>query len=42
MNKKILADAKKALKAILELYSEDTPQVQAQLRVIEYLTTKGN
>lgn len=43
MPEKVLRDAKKALKAILEFYSEDAPQVKAQKRVIEYLTiqTKG-
>lgn len=38
MSEKVLRDAKKALKAILEVYSEDTTQVKAQKRVIEYLT----
>jgi len=42
VNKKILASANKALKAILESYDEDSAPAQAQLRVIEYLTQKGN
>jgi hypothetical protein len=36
----VLDDAKKALAAIRELYSEDTPQVNAQKRVIEYLESR--
>ena len=34
---KILADAEKALEAILDFQDEDTPAAQAQKRVINYL-----
>ena len=39
-SEKTARDAKKALKALLEFYDEDTAPIQAQLRVIEYLTKK--
>ena len=42
MSKNVLRDAKKALKAILELYSEDTPPVKAQERVIEFIEHQLN
>lgn len=32
-----LKDAKKALKAVMEFYAEDTPQVQAAKRVVKFL-----
>lgn len=35
--KKVIADAKKALEAIRELYAENTPPVNAQKRVIKHL-----
>jgi hypothetical protein len=41
MKKNILRDAKRVLKAIMELYDEDTAPVQSQKRLIMYLTKKG-
>lgn len=35
-------DAKKVLKAVMEFYSEDTPQVQAAKRVVKFLEQLTN